>query len=124
MSPGDEGMCVNTHQATGKIPAQSTAGDIAEGNYIIVRMNGVHTVSNGCKKNQELRDHMPVNTMSSYFTFPAIGLVRSNGERWSTSIVAMIQQVNMELSWKSGRVQVQVLETCTCARPDFLYRRP
>ena len=34
VSHGDEGMCVNTYQATGKIPAKTTAGDIAKGNYI------------------------------------------------------------------------------------------
>ena len=47
----DEGMCVNTHQATGKNIAKTTAGDIAKCNYFIVRKTGVQTVCH-CGQNQ------------------------------------------------------------------------
>ena len=104
----DEGICANTHQATGKIPAKTTAGDIAKGNYYMVRKSGVQTVCNACKKNRELRDQMSVTTMSSSFTFPGIGTVRSYRKRWSASIVTMIQQVNMELSWKPVPAPAQI----------------
>ena len=50
----DEGMCVNTHQATGKIIAKTTAGDIAKCNYFIVRKSGVQTVCH-CGQNQRYR---------------------------------------------------------------------
>ena len=102
---GYEGMCVISHQATGEIPAKTTAGDIAKGNYIIVRKSGEQTVCNGCKKN---RDHMSVNTMSSSFTFPGINLARSYGERWNASIVTMIQQVNVKLSLKPVPAPAQI----------------
>ena len=40
----DEGMCVNTHQATGKNIAKTTEGDIAKCDYFSVRKTGLQTV--------------------------------------------------------------------------------
>ena len=108
-SQGDEWMCVNTHQATGEIPAKTTAGDTAKGNNIIVRKSGVQTLCNGGNKN---RDQMSVYTMSSSFTFPGIGLVRSYGGAME----------RLDCYHDSASDYGFVMETCTC--PYFLYRRP
>ena len=107
----DECMRVNTHQATGGIPAKTTAGVIAKGINIIVRKSGVQTLCNGGNKN---RDQMSVYTMSSSFTFPGIGLVRSYR--------GAMERLNCYHD--SANEYGFVLETCTCTCPYFLYRRP